>query len=135
MIFETKDSGKRAELAGGMVRDTEDGKTDYALVYDGPMLERWAQLLTRGAVKYMQRNWMLALVEDDAAKRRATKRRFLRSAARHFAQWMSGARDEDHGAAVFFNINCYEAMLETDDPSRRAACRARILELGVGEKD
>lgn len=110
----TKDSGKRENLANGMVRDTEDGKLDYTLVFDGPMFERWAGLLTRGAVKYEARNWMKALAATIIGERTVTKARFLRSATRHFIQWLKGQRDEDHAAAVFFNINGYEAMLETD---------------------
>jgi hypothetical protein len=31
--------------------------------------------------------------------------RFQESAARHFEQWLEGENDEDHAAAVFFNIN------------------------------
>lgn len=112
----TRDSGARQELANGMVRDTEDGKMDYTLVLDGPMFDRWAGLLDRGAKKYEARNWMKALAETDKAKREATKDRFLRSAFRHFRQWMRGDTDEDHAAAVMFNINGYEAMKETDPP-------------------
>jgi hypothetical protein len=58
--FITKDSGVRESFDSGMVRDTAEGKADYSLVYDGPMLTRWAELLTRGAKKYAPRNWMLA---------------------------------------------------------------------------
>jgi hypothetical protein len=96
--FVTLDSGRRESFDSGMVRDTAEGKADYSLVYDGPMLTRWAELLTRGAKKYAPRNWMLATgqVELD---------RFKASAARHFAQWMRGDTDEDHAAAVIFNIN------------------------------
>ena len=34
------------------------------------------------------------------------------SAFRHFMQWYNGDRDEDHGAAVFFNINEAEYVKE-----------------------
>lgn len=101
MSFAVKDSGQRHEFASGMVRDVTEGKTDYSLVYDGPMLDRWATHLTKGAEKYDKGNWMKA--EGDAEMRR-----FKESAARHFRQWMRGDTDEDHGAAVFFNINGYE---------------------------
>jgi hypothetical protein len=96
--FVIKDSGKRVEFDSGMVRDVQDGKTDYALVFSGPMLKRWAEHLTKGAVKYDRDNWLKATgqVELD---------RFLQSAARHFFQWMAGETDEDHAAAVFFNLN------------------------------
>lgn len=98
---EIKDSGIRETYAGGMVRDTNQGKTLWHLVADGPMLARWAQHLTGGAVKYTARNWMRAEGED--ARERARE-----SAFRHFMQWYRGDTDEDHAAAVYFNINLAE---------------------------
>lgn len=113
-VFTTKDSGTRSELANGMVRDSEDDKADYTLVLDGPLFERWVALLGRGARKYRPRNWCLALQATDRAAREKTKERFRRSAFRHFMQWMRGDVDEDHAAAVYFNLNGFEAMLSTD---------------------
>lgn len=81
-----------------MVRDTVAGKTDYSLITDGPMFDRWAEHLTKGAIKYEARNWMKARGE-------AEYERFRTSAFRHFLQWFRGERDEDHAAAVYFNIN------------------------------
>jgi hypothetical protein len=96
--FVVKDSGKRQEFEGGMVRDVADDKTDYTLILDGPMFKRWAEHLTKGAQKYSPRNWMLA-------SGKAEYLRFKASAFRHFLQWFWGDVDEDHAAAVFFNIN------------------------------
>ena len=107
--FTVKDSGKREQFSGGMVRDVADDKIDYSLIYDGPMLDRWADHLTKGAKKYAARNWMLA--EGDAELRR-----FKASAARHFRQWMRGDTDEDHAAATFFNINGYEYLRNKKSP-------------------
>ena len=115
MTYETKDSGARADLAGGMVRDVEDDKHDYTLTLDGPMFQRWTELLGRGAKKYVARNWMKALTSTSLADRDKTKERFKRSALRHMVQWLMGDRSEDHAAAVFFNINGYEAMVDTDE--------------------
>ena len=98
MSFDVKDSGERLSFDSGMVRDTEDSKTDYTLVLDGPMFDRWAEHLTKGARKYSARNWMKASGE-------AELERFKRSALRHFLQWFRGETDEDHAAAVYFNIN------------------------------
>lgn len=98
MSFAVKDSGQRQQFDSGMVRDVTEGKTDYALVLDGPMFDRWAAHLTKGAEKYAKRNWMLASGD-------AELQRFKESAFRHFLQWYRGETDEDHGAAVFFNIN------------------------------
>lgn len=112
--FETKDSGKRIDLANGMVRDTTEGKADYTLLLDGPLFNRWAELLSRGAQKYGKRNWCKALKSTDKAAREETKARFKESAFRHMMQWLQGDRSEDHAAAVLFNLNGYEAMLDTD---------------------
>lgn len=96
--FVTKDSGERKEFASGMKRDVTTGKTLWHLVASGSMLRRWAELLTRGAIKYDADNWMKANGEEEL-------KRFRESAFRHFMQWYNGDTDEDHGAAVFFNIN------------------------------
>lgn len=107
-MFEVKDSGKRQEFSGGMVRDTQEGKTDWWRVSVGPMLERWAIHLTKGNVKYPDvspgvPNWTLAEGIEE-------HERFRQSAFRHFMQWYNGERDEDHAAAVFFNINGAEYL-------------------------
>lgn len=101
--FVVKDSGERQAFDSGMVRDTSTGKAEYARVLDGPMLDRWAAHLAKGAVKYPDvapgvANWTLA---NGAAE----LERFKASAFRHFVQWMRGEVDEDHAAAVLFNIN------------------------------
>lgn len=103
--FVIKDSGKRDSFEGGMVRDTAEGKINWALVADGPMLKRWAQHLTTGAKKYVVRNWMLAAGEVELERAR-------QSAFRHFMQYYNGDVDEDHASAVFFNINEIEYIKE-----------------------
>jgi hypothetical protein len=120
--FTIKDSGKRTEFAGGMVRDTTEGKTDYLLIKDGPMFKRWAIHLTKGAQKYAARNWMLA--SDDAALQRARE-----SAFRHFNQWLDGDRDEDHAAAVFFNINQVEYIKENQGNKKSLTEPGQIVKL------
>jgi hypothetical protein len=89
-----------------MVRDTAEDKIDYELVFNGPMLDRWATHLTKGAIKYPdpepgRANWMRAAGEEELV-------RFRKSAIRHFRQWLRGDVDEDHAAATYFNINGYE---------------------------
>ena len=103
--FIVKDSGKRQEFSGGMVRDVTEGKIDYSLVLDGPMFKRWATHLTNGAKKYSKRNWMKAQGQEEAD-------RFKESALRHFLQWYWGETDEDHASATYFNINGYETVKE-----------------------
>jgi hypothetical protein len=109
MSFETKDSGKRAEYDSGMVRDTEDGKARFDLLFpigvpfSEQMLTRFAQLMERGAVKYSERNWERARGEEEL-------RRYRSSALRHLIQWLTGETDEDHAAAVMFNILAGETV-------------------------
>lgn len=101
--FETKDSGERAEYESGMVRDTEHGKPRFDLLlplgvaYSEQMLTRDAQLMARGAAKYEARNWEKARGEPELA-------RYHSSALRHLLQWIAGENDEDHAAAVRFNV-------------------------------
>lgn len=114
--FETKDSGERLVFESGMQRDVTTGKTQWHLVADGPLLHRYALLLTRGAEKYEPRNWMKASGVEELE-------RFKESAFRHFMQWYYGDDDEDHAAAVVFNMNGAEYVannlfwdeLEDDD--------------------
>lgn len=101
--FEIKDSGERETFGSGMVRDTEDGKTDFTGLVFGPMLRRWAEHSTKGRAKYPDvapgvPNWTLADSPEELQRAR-------RSAARHFFLWLEGIEDEDHAAGVFFNIN------------------------------
>lgn len=106
MKYTTKDSGKRQNYDSGMRRDIQEGKPDFFLCltdlpYGDQMLTRWAELMERGASKYGRRNWQLAASEEELE-------RFKSSAFRHFMQWIAGETDEDHAAAVFFNINAAE---------------------------
>lgn len=105
MDFSVKDSGERAQWPSGMQRDVQTDKVLYDLVFDGPMFERYAAHLTKGARKYSPRNWMKACSQEELD-------RFRSSAVRHFWQWMRGDRDEDHAAAVMFNLNGAEYVKE-----------------------
>lgn len=114
--FVIKDSGQRQTFEGGMIRDTQDGKTDFSRIMEGPMFERWATHLTKGAVKYPDvkpgvANWTLAQGEAELV-------RFKKSALRHFIQWYRGDKDEDHAAAVYFNINGKEYVEAKYLPSK-----------------
>jgi len=103
MSFTTKDSGKRKQFVSGMQRDTNEGKPRFELItplqlpYEESMLYRWASLMARGAAKYDDRNWEKAEGEEEL-------NRFKESAFRHFMQAMCGETDEDHLAAVMFNL-------------------------------
>jgi hypothetical protein len=108
--METLDSGKRAEYASGMVRDTNENKARFDLLvpvgipYKEQILTRFAELMQRGSVKYEARNWEKASGSEELT-------RFKESAFRHLMQWMCGENDEDHAAAVMFNIMAYESTL------------------------
>ncbi len=107
--FTTKDSGAREEYDSGMVRDTESGKPRFDLLlprgvpYEDQFLTRVAGLLARGAEKYSARNWEKAAGQEELD-------RFKGSAFRHLMQWMADERDEDHAAAVVFNLMAYETI-------------------------
>jgi len=102
--FITKDSGKRQEFSTGMHRDTQEGKPRYDLIYQ-PLLKRWADLMARGAEKYTERNWEKAETVEEL-------NRFKASAFRHFISWFNDELDEDHGAAVIFNIGGADMVRE-----------------------
>lgn len=114
--FTTKDSGERVEYGSGMRRDIQDNKPDFFLCttdvpYNQQLLTRWAALMQRGASKYGRRNWQLANSQEELE-------RFKSSAFRHFMQWICDEYDEDHAAAVLFNINAAEFVknrIRTED--------------------
>lgn len=104
-----KDSGQRLAYASGMVRDVDDDKPTFDLIipegipYKELMLTRWAEQLRKGAIKYSRRNWEKADSMEELERAKG-------SAFRHFMQWFVGEIDEDHAAAVFFNINEVETI-------------------------
>jgi hypothetical protein len=120
--FVTKDSGERQTFETGMMRDSgqKDLRPD---LLPGPMLVRWAELMGRGAAKYKARNWEKACTEEELE-------RFREGAFRHFVQWFYGLNtEEDHAAAVFFNISGAEhvkARLQVA-PKPSATGRVRVI--------
>lgn len=86
-----------------MVRDINDGKPRFSLIlpkdlpYEEQLITRWAMLMERGRLKYGERNW-------EKADSRQEMERFADSAQRHLMQWVCGETDEDHAAAVCFNL-------------------------------
>jgi len=114
----TKDSGRREEYASGMVRDINGDKPRFDLIlpegipYKEQFLTRLAALLTRGAVKYGERNWEKASGEEEIT-------RFKGSAFRHLMQWLCEEEDEDHAAAVVFNLLACETTKARRDGHER----------------
>ncbi len=96
--YTTKDSGERMEFATGMKRDIQTNKPRYDLIGSGwQMIKRWAELMGRGAIKYGELNFEKAATEEEL-------KRFKASGLRHMIQWFNGDIDEDHAAAVCFNL-------------------------------
>lgn len=109
--FDIKDSGTRTQFEGGMVRDADAGdKTDYTSVMFGPMFERWAVHCTKGRIKYPDSapgipNWTLASSIAEWLHARG-------SLLRHTMAFLRGETDEDHAAAIMFNVNVMEYVRE-----------------------
>jgi len=101
--FTIKDSGSRQQFSTGMIRDNAD-KIRYDLI---PlfMLDRFAEHLTKGSLKYKPRNWELAETPEEMD-------RFIASAWRHFVQYMENETEEDHFSAVLFNLCGIEMIKE-----------------------
>ncbi len=102
--FVVKDSGVRIDYPSGMRRDTQEGKPDYTLIHI-PFLTRIAHHLGKGLIKYGRDNWKCANSEEELV-------RFRGSALRHMMQWLDGESDEDHMAAVCFNLMAAEYVKE-----------------------
>jgi len=62
------------------------------------LVDRYSALMMRGAIKYDETNWM-------KAEGSAELKRFRISFCRHLKQYLNQEIDEDHGAALFFNLN------------------------------
>lgn len=104
--FETKDSGQRQDFDGGAVRDIQKGKPRWDLI-PPTALRRLAMLYARGAEKYNEHNWTKGIPVS----------RCIASLMRHVFQFTMGDKDEDHGAAIIFNVMCimhYEEIGRTD---------------------
>lgn len=90
--FEMKDSGNRTEFETGAIRESDDGKPRFSLIPPGA-LKRVAMVLTKGAKKYKEYNW-IGLPTS----------RSLDSAMRHIEQYRNGETDEDHLAHAVTNL-------------------------------
>lgn len=83
----------KEEFPTGSRRNSRENKGRYDLIPVEPLM-RLAQLYERGANVYGARNW----------EKGQPVSRFYDSAIRHLLQWASGQEDEDHLAAVLFNV-------------------------------
>lgn len=88
------DTGSRITYGDGMaMREPSTGKGRYDLIspFATRRLAKWMEL---GAEKYSSRNW----------ERGMPYSRYVDSAKRHLDKFVMGMEDEDHLAAVAFNI-------------------------------
>lgn len=94
----TLDSGKRAEYGSGMVRDTEDGKERFDLLY--PLNVPYeAQLVTR-AFTWVDQNgptWTVDDVEEHLG-------RLHEDIHEHIVRWVLEDQSGDHAARAFGSI-------------------------------
>ena len=101
----------RVQFAGGGMRDSQAGKPRFDLLipkgvpFERQYLTRVALHMAKGAERYSDRNW--EKFQDEEALERAKA-----SAFRHFMQWFTGETDEDHAAAIFFNVMAVEYIKE-----------------------
>ena len=102
--FILKDSGKRQEFNTGAVRDIQDKKPRYDLI-PPHSLKRLANVYTKGALKYSDRNWEKGI----------SFQRCIASALRHIEAFRLGINDEDHLGQAAWNLF---AIMEFQDLGR-----------------
>lgn len=95
-MFQVKTDNKIVVGKSGYAREEQGMKPLFGLC-DLDALERWAVHMTKGAKKYGRDNWRQACTQEDLEH-------FKDSAFRHFIKWYRGDIDEDHMAALFFNL-------------------------------
>lgn len=104
-----QDSGERKEFPGGGMRDASLGKERPELAwtadqpYEDQMITRYGHWMARGAEKYSSRNWEQF---DSAEALEHAKGSLLR----HTFKLLAGKTDEDHAAAVWFNVQAIELI-------------------------
>lgn len=113
-VNRASDSGHRMSFDSGALRDRPQGKGKYVLI--SPVgLRRLALRCEQGHIKYGNgRNWEKGMPVSE----------FIDSSLRHLTQYLAGDNEEDHLAAVMWNIQAAmhmeEMMPEMQDiPSRK----------------
>lgn len=74
------------------------------------LVDRYTVLMMKGAIKYSDRNWLRATGDEEL-------KRFIASFSRHFVKYLRGETDEDHLAAIFFNVNGAEYLRDKMSPT------------------
>jgi hypothetical protein len=91
------------ERPSGAVRDTTEGKVNFLAALDGEMVDRYAAHMTKAQDTKGKRNWLKA--GDDPETAQADLDRGFESLGRHFRQFTQAQFDEDHAAAIIFNLD------------------------------
>lgn len=88
-----QDGGTRVDCGTGALRETEAGKGRFDLIPPESMM-RIARWYEQGSEKYGDRNWEKGIPVS----------RCLSAAFRHLYKYLAGWDDEDHLAAVAWNV-------------------------------
>lgn len=98
---EVKNSGAKRTFKSGAFRDVKEGKGRFDLL-PGYAITRLAKQFENGCKHYGDNNWKKGLPVKE----------YLDSGLRHFFKLLMGWTDEDHAAAVLWNVSCYIETLE-----------------------
>ena len=112
-----QDSGERKQFSTGAQRDTNTGKGAWSLLPFYSLL-RLAIHYENGAKKYGRHNW----------KKGMPLAQYLDAADRHLHKYMDGMRNEDHLAAVAWNVF---AFLWTENAIREGKLPKELDDMGV----
>jgi len=108
---ELKTTSGISKFKSGALREDDTNKPRFDLItpknqaYDKTLLYRWAVHMSKGARKYSERNWEQVSTKEEI-------QRYRDGAFRHFFQFMCGELDEDHAAALCFNISGLIHLME-----------------------
>lgn len=123
-----KDSGNRFQYEGGAFRDNREGKGRMDLIPPQAVL-RLSAWFEAGARKYSDRNWEKGIPFS----------RFVDAALRHLFKYLAGCDDEDHLAAVAWNVFCLMHFEENrpelqDIPAWKNEVSSFIYKIDYGDK-
>jgi|SRR5690606_34751184 len=129
--YETKTTGEKTEFANGFVRDKDESKPNFGLMilagvpYREQPITQHAELLTRGARHYGDRNWEKSFNEGDVPEESPELEHAKSSLLRHAIQLACGEDDEDHASAVKFNAD-FIKMLRRREAAPQEISRGEV---------
>ncbi|MDR1493074.1 MAG: DUF5664 domain-containing protein [Planctomycetaceae bacterium] len=118
--MQIKDSDKRETFTTGAVRNTAENKPRPDLI--SPFaIERLAEWLRLGAIKYSERNWEKGIPLS----------RITASLYRHLLKFQQGINDEDHVAAILCNAMM---IVHVQEMVRRGVLPPSLLDMPKYQK-